>query len=199
MLFRPSKALVIAGIVLGAASCQRAHGDGTPEPAAVTGSESAPAAIDASRQDDVDCHPVRATRPPPPGASATALGADHRARVTTVRVSAHVGAVTLRKLDAGWVASGQDGCVVPARRVERALDDLAKLETTATEERPADGRAFELQIVALMGEEVALGLALADRGLAGDLVQLHDGSRVRMRGLDRSAWSPHPRDWCKDP
>jgi hypothetical protein len=87
---------------------------------------------------------------------------------------------------------------VPARRIEQALDNLAELKAVRTEEQPADGNAFELQIVALMGEEIALPLEIADRDNAGDLVHLLDDSRVRLRGLDRNLWSPRPADWCKE-
>jgi hypothetical protein len=107
--------------------------------------------------------------------------------------------VTLRKRGSSWVSSGENGCTVPARRIEQALDNLAELKAVKTEEQPADGRAFELQIVALMGEEIALHLEIASRDDAGDLVQLFDDSRVRMRGLDRNLWSPRPEDWCKEP
>jgi hypothetical protein len=116
-----------------------------------------------------------------------------------LRVSAHAGAVILRKRGSSWVAAGERSCAVPERRMARALDNLARLNAVTTEERPTDGQAFELQIVALMGEEIALQLEVAGRGANGDLVQLWDGSRVRLRGLDRSLWSPHPADWCKEP
>jgi hypothetical protein len=116
-----------------------------------------------------------------------------------LRVSAHVGAVSLRKRGSSWVMAGAGGCAVPERRMKQALDDLARLTAVKTEERPAGGDAFELQIVALMGEDVALQLDVAGRGSAGDLVQLWDGSMVRMRGLDRNLWSPRPADWCKQP
>jgi hypothetical protein len=115
-----------------------------------------------------------------------------------LRVSAHVGAVSLHKRGNTWVTAGDGGCTVPARRMERALGDLERLEATKTEERPGDGQAFELQIVALMGDDVALQLEIASRGTTGDLVQLWDGSRVRLRGLDRSLWSPRPSDWCNE-
>jgi hypothetical protein len=114
-------------------------------------------------------------------------------------VSAHLGSVTLRKRGSSWVSAGDSGCTVPARRIEQALDNLAGLRAVKTEEQPADGRAFELQIVALMGEEIALHLEIAGRDDAGDLGQLFDGSRVKLRGLDRNLWSPRPADWCQEP
>jgi len=144
-------------------------------------------------------HPPHPSRPPPPGGSATALRAAYRERLTTVRVSAHVGSVILRKRGASWVVAGNGGCTVPARRIDRALDALERLEAVKTDEQPRDGKAFELQIVALMDEELALQLEIASAGDHGDLVQLFDGSRVRMRGLDRSSWSARPADWCNEP
>jgi hypothetical protein len=49
------------------------------------------------------------------------------------------------------------------------------------------------------GCTVTLQLEIASRGNTGDLVQLWDGSRVRMRGLDRKWLSLHPADWCREP
>lgn len=167
-----------------------------PGPSAPAASLPAPAAVGS---EPLEAHPPRPPRPPPPGASATALRSDYRPRLTTLSVSAHVGSVTLRKRGSSWVSAGDSGCTVPARRIEQALENLAELKAVKTEEQPADGNAFELQIVALMGEEIALHLEIANRDNAGDLVQLFDGSRVRMRGLDRNLWSPRPADWCKEP
>jgi hypothetical protein len=31
------------------------------------------------------------------------------------------------------------------------------------------------------------------------LVHLADDSMVRLQGLDRALWSPHPVDWCRKP
>jgi hypothetical protein len=179
-----------------AAGCNRGSTDHAP-PDAATSAGSAVAA-NASLAADLDCHPSGPPPAPPPGASASALRPDFRPRLTMLRVSAHVGAVSLRKRGSSWVTAGDQGCTVPARRMERALGDLERLAATKTEERPADGQAFELQIVALMGDDIALELAIASRSNTGDLVQLWDGSRVRMRGLDRSLWSPHPADWCNE-
>jgi hypothetical protein len=156
------------------------------------------APLGASSDAHADCRPTGPPPAPPPGASATALRADFRARLTTLRVSAYEGAVILRKRDSSWATAGDGGCTVPAPRMERALDNLARLKASKTEEKPADGRAFELQIVALMGEEIALQLEVAGHGNTGDLVQLYDDSRVRLRGLDRTLWSPRPADWCKE-
>jgi hypothetical protein len=109
-----------------------------------------------------------------------------------------VGSVVLRKGGNSWVTSDDGGCTVPPRRMDRALDELGRLKAAKTDEQPANGQAFELQIVALMGEETALRLEIAERGATGDLVQIFDGSRFRMRGLDRSFWSLRPSDWCNE-
>ena len=167
-----------------------------PSPSAPAASLPTPAAVGS---EPLEAHPPRAPRPPPPGASATALRADYRPRLTALSVSAHLGSATLRKRGSSWVTTGESGCTVPTRRIEQALDNLGELKAVKTEEQPADGRAFELQIVALMGDEIALNLEIANRDDAGDLVQLFDDSRVKMRGLDRNLWSPRPADWCKDP
>ena len=204
---RPSPSRILTlGVALGAVACSKSTKPGDAGSAGVApaaslvakpvGSHTAPAASDA---DPWEGHPPRPPRPPPPGASATALRSDFRARLTTVHVSAHAGAVILRKRGTSWVTGGDAGCTVPARRIDWALDELAQLKAVKTDEQPADGRAFELQIVALMGEDIALQLEIAGRGDGGDLVQLYDGSRVRMRGLDRRLWSPRPADWCKAP
>lgn len=180
-----------------AASCNRGSTDHAPPPAAATSAGSSLAG-DAALDADPDCHPSGPPPAPPPGASASALRPDFRPRLTMLRVSAHVGAVSLHKRGNTWVASGDGGCTVPPQRIERALDALGRLEAVKTDERPASGEAFELQIVALMGDDVALELEIANSGPGGDLVQLFDGSRVRLRGLDRSLWSPRPADWCRE-
>jgi hypothetical protein len=92
---------------------------------------------------------------------------------------------------------GRDGCSVPLPRLERAFDNLARVRAVPTKERPPDGPAFQLQITLLIAEERALHLEIADRNEEGDLVQLADGSMVRLQGLDRALWSPHPVDWCR--
>jgi hypothetical protein len=154
-----------------------------------------------SAQDDHaghDCATAHPRREPDPPITATALTPDARARLTTVRISAHVGYVILRKRDSEWITSGQGGCVVPASRVERALDNLASLTAVPSDERPADGNAFELQLTALTDEGPALRFDVAGRNRDGDLVQLNDHSRYRVQGLDRELWSPDPAPWCSD-
>jgi hypothetical protein len=153
-------------------------------------------ALPEASADPWEGHPPHPPPPPPPGASATALKAAFRERITTLRVSAHVGSVIIRKQGASWVSAGEAGCTVPPRRIDAALDQLARLKAVKTEEQPADGRAFELQVMAQMGEDIALQLDVANRNASGDLVQLFDGSRYRIRGLDRSFWSPRPAHWC---
>jgi hypothetical protein len=192
------------GAALCSVGCSKATkpGDTGPMPAAPGASVVAPVASlvapEASHADPWEGHGPRPPRPPQPGASASALRSDFRSRLTTVRVSAHASAVILRKRGSSWVTAGDGGCTVPAPRMERALDNLVRLKASKTEERPAHGHAFELQIVALMGEEIALQLEVAGRGNQGDLVQLHDDSKVMLRGLDRSLWSARPADWCKE-
>jgi hypothetical protein len=165
-------------------------------------SSSTPAAAPSSAADahaDHDCRTAHPPYVPPAGPPAAALSAKVRRDVTTLRIFAHVGAVILRRRETGWVAAGQSGCSVPESRIERALDNLASLKAEPTGERPVDGNSFELQIVAEIGEERALSLDVADHGERGDLVQLIDGSTLRVRGLQRELWSPNPRDWCVGP
>lgn len=94
---------------------------------------------------------------------------------------------------------GRDGCSVPLPRLERAFDNLARVRAVSTNEPPPDGTAFQLQITLYIDEERALHLEIADRNEEGDLVQLAEGSMVRLQGLDRALWSPHPLDWCRRP
>jgi hypothetical protein len=98
-----------------------------------------------------------------------------------------------------WVMPGRDGCSVPLPRLERAFDNLARLRAVSTNEPPPEGTAFQLQISLLIDEERALHLEIADRNEKGDLVHLEDDSMVRLQGLDRALWSPHPVDWCRKP
>lgn len=185
----------------GCSKASKPDAAGAPPASAPSGSVAAAASLQApaaAASDPWEGHPPTPPPPPPPGASASALRSEFRERLTTLRVLAHVGAVTMRKRGSSWVTAGDSGCTVPAGRIDQALDSLMRLKSVKTDEHPADGDAFDLQIVALMGEDVALELDVANHGPTGDLVQLFDGSSVRMRGLDRSFWSPRPADWCKE-
>lgn len=135
----------------------------------------------------------------PKVASPSSLSATARARLTTIRVSAHVGSVIIRREAGGWVLSGSDGCTVQPARLERALDNLAALKSVPTNEPVPGGAAFRLQLTVLVGEEPAVHLDVADRNAKGHLARLDDDSMVRIRGLDLGLWSPHPADWCKAP
>jgi hypothetical protein len=135
----------------------------------------------------------------PKAASPSALSAERRALLTTIRVSAHVGNVIIRREPGGWVISGRDGCTVRSARIERALDNLSGLKAVPTTEAVPDGAAFRLQITALVGEEPAVHLELADRNARGHLSRLDNDSMVRIQGLDVGLWSPHPADWCNPP
>jgi hypothetical protein len=161
-----------------------------------------PAAQPSSSADahaDHDCRTAHPEQAPPFGPAAFALNARARKDVTTLRVSAPVGGVILRRRETGWIAAGQDGCTVPASRIERALDNLASLKAEPTGDRPIAGNSFELQIVAEAGQERAFYLDVAGHGERGDHVQLVDGSALLVKGLERELWSTNPRDWCADP
>ena len=149
--------------------------------------------------DDGHGHPVRPIILPPAGPPAIALSPRVRAALTKVRVSAHVGGVSIWKEGNAWVMLGREGCSVPLPRLERAFDNLARVRAVPTNEPRPDGTAFQLQITLLVDEERALHLEIADRNEEGDLVQLADNSLVRLQGLDRALWSPHPVDWCRKP
>jgi hypothetical protein len=79
--------------------------------------------------------------------------------------------------------------------MDRALDNLAGLRAVRTDERPQGG-AFELQIVALMGEERALLFDIAQRKNGWDLLQLGNASTFRLEGLDRQLLAADPLVWC---
>ena len=130
-------------------------------------------------------------------ASPSALSIDRRAHLTTIRVSAHVGSVIIRRKADGWVISGADGCSVPAARLERALDNQMAIKAVPTNEAVPNGTAFQLQIDVLVGEKPEVHLELADRNATGHLTRLDNDSMVRIQGLDLGLWSPHPADWCK--
>jgi len=135
----------------------------------------------------------------PKAASPSALTAERRARLTTIRVSAHVGNVIIRREANAWVISGPDGCSVRSARLERALDNLSVLKAVPTNEPVPDGTAFQLQITVLVGEEPAVHLEIADHNATGHLTRLNNDSMVRIQGLDVGLWSPHPADWCNGP
>lgn len=135
----------------------------------------------------------------PKAASPSALSAERRARLTTIRVSAHVGNVIIRREANAWGISGPDGCAVRSARLERALDNLSVLKAVPTNEAVPDGTGFQLQITALVGEEPAVHLEIADNNATGHLTRLNNDSMVRIQGLDVGLWSPNPADWCKGP
>jgi hypothetical protein len=168
-----------------------------PAPALSGPAASAPAAT-ASAADEHAEHDCRTAHPVerPKVSTATALTKEARRNLTALRISAHVGAVILRKQDSGWVVAGYD-CALPASRVERALDNLERLKAVRTEEPIPSGAGLDLQIVAQIGEERVLYLEVAKRDARGDLAQLFDDSRVRIQGLDRELLSTNPRAWCE--
>jgi len=174
------------------------------DPASKPASSSSPSPSDASPSGvdghaDHDCNEAHPPPKPEPAVTATSLSPNARERLTTLRVSAHVGAVILRRQGSSWVTAGENGCTVPPSRVERALDNLSGLSAVPTDERPADGSSFELQLVALVDEERVLHFEIAGRSDDGDLVQLNDDSMYQVRGLDRDLWSPLPSVWCSFP
>ena len=94
---------------------------------------------------------------------------------------------------------GPDGCTVQSTRLKRALDNLAQLSAVPTNQAVPEGSAFQLQIDLLIQEERVIHLEVADRNEEGDLARLENDSMVRLQGLDRELWSPHPPDWCGKP
>lgn len=182
--------------MLAACSCEATK---EAAPASIV-SVQATASLAATHVHSEDCsldHGGSAGRAPP--TRARSLTEEGRKRLTALRVSAHVGSVSIRKHDGVWKVTGRNECLVPTERMERALEQLSELRSLPTTERPLDGRSFELQIVALAGEERVLHLDVADRAAEGDLVQLPDSTTYRVQGLDRELWSPRPLDWCTEP
>jgi hypothetical protein len=164
--------------------------DAAPSAAAV-------ATSDPHAEDDCTegAHPAPSAQAAP---TATSLSAQARERVTSLRISAHAGSVIVRKTEQGWLLAGPQGCAVPGARMEAAFQALSALRVEPTDERP--GRDdFELQIVVLSGKERLLHFEVAGRKEGRDLVQLFDGSTIRVRGLDRELLSADPRAWCADP
>jgi hypothetical protein len=151
-------------------------------------------ALEDDHDEHADAHPPSA---PPQVATATALSADARAKLTTLRVMAHEGAVIIRKEQGQWVISGPQGCRVAPQRVERALDNLAYLRSERTATRPTDGAQFDLQVIAQIDQERALHFDMAGRVAGKDLVQLGDYSTHWITGFDRQLWSPDAKAWCK--
>jgi hypothetical protein len=138
-------------------------------------------------------HPAQ---PRPPVPTATSLSDDARHSVSVLRIFAHSGAVIIRKSDAGWSIAGPQGCQVSPGRIERALNNLSSLTAVPSDEHPADGSDFDLQIVAQSGEERVLHFDIAGRRDGKDLIQLLDRSTFRVSGLDRELLSAEPLVWC---
>jgi hypothetical protein len=192
-------ACILWAVLVG--SCQSAK----PKQGAAVGSVAASSHAKASSSSDVEQHLGHGSPAGAAGGGATkvaspaALSAASRPHLTTIRVSAHVGNVIIRREAEGWVISGPGGCTVRSARLERALDNLSALKAVPTKEAVPNGTVFQLQIAALVGEEQAVHLEIADKNATGHLTRLDDDSMVRIQGLDLGLWSPHPADWCKAP
>jgi hypothetical protein len=191
------KATAHRAVVL-ALSCAALSGCDSKKSAPPAASATATAASSGQHSDpDADVHGAGLRRQA--GPPSIALNAQVRADLTTISVSAHVGSVVIRKEGSAWVLGGPAGCTVPLPRIERALDNLARVRAVTTNEPVPDGMAFQLQIDLLMGEERAVHLEVAARSDDGDLARLDNDSMVRVQGLDRGLWSPLPPDWCRGP
>ncbi len=126
----------------------------------------------------------------------TSLSTADIERLTTLRLSAHIGSVTLHKRGADWIVRrGKEHCVVPPARMKRAFDSLAGFRSSRSEQRLVPGE-LELQIVALEGERRVLHFDVGHRGADGDLVQLPNYATYWIRGLDRDLWKPQRDAWC---
>ena len=190
----------LAAYVLGAALLLNCQSSKSPRgtPVGSSGAASQPhAALGGSGQEP--SHGGAAGGEVAKSASPSKLSADARAKLTTIRVSAHEGYVIARREPEGWVISGPGGCTVRAERIDRALHNLSVLKSVPTTEAVPHGTAFQLEISVLVGEQLAVHLELADRNETGQLARLVDDSRVRVQGLDLMLWSPQPADWCKGP
>lgn len=125
--------------------------------------------------------------------TATKLSNEAREHADTLRISAQVGSVIVRKTEQGWLLAGPHGCTVSEARMAQAFQGLAALGAEPTDEHPAH---FELQIVVLHGEERLLHFDVAGEKDGRDLVQLTDASAFHISGLDRTLLSADPRAWC---
>jgi hypothetical protein len=179
-------------------SKERAGGGATPSP---SGSALAapPVGFAPVVLDEKHSPPHSSPRPPPSGPPATVLSPDAKARVTVIRVAARKGAVIIRKHDGRWMLSGPRGCEVSPERIAAALNNLAKLTATKTNEPSPDGTSIELQIVAQIGQVHALHFEVAGSDERGTLVRLVDDSTRRVRGLDLALWRADPGVWCAVP
>jgi hypothetical protein len=185
-----TRELLAALMLFGACACDKAPGS-NGEPRREVPQQVASAVKDPHAEHD--CSQAHPNAPRPAPVTATALSDAARDSVTTLRVSAHQGVVTVRKGEHGWATRGPAGCPVAPERIEQALNNLSALVAERTDEQPTE---FELQLAVLSGEERVLHFDVAGRSEGTDLVQLNDGSRFRIRGLDRGLWVPDKAAWC---
>lgn len=113
--------------------------------------------------------------------------------MNALQVLAHGSAVIVRKQADGWVMGGPDGCAVSPQRVQHALDNLSSLKVVEGREPPEQ---HDRQVIVLDGADVLLQYDVGVGAAGADPARLPDGSLVRLRGLDREAWSSQPSDWC---
>lgn len=122
-----------------------------------------------------------------------------REALTRLSVTAHVGAVIIRKQQDGqWKTAGPKGCVVPPSRMSKALDGLVALKLTPTTGSIPVGARFELQVDALVDQRRAVHLEVAEASGDRDFVRLTDDSTATVKRLSRELWSTDPLAWCRD-
>lgn len=165
----------------------------TPPPASTTSQPSPQQTIAA-----VSAHPEPVSGEPPPGSLVLRLSPAAAQAVTTLRVFAHKGSVIIRKNGESWVTGGAGACSVPAARMARALQALATLESKPTDEAMPEGKTFELQVVVMTGQQLAMSFDVAEHGAEAALVRLGDDSMHRVTGLDPNLWVANPTAWCRD-
>ena len=132
----------VAACVLGAALLLNCQSSKSPRgtPVGSSGAASQPhAALGGSGQEP--SHGGAAGGEVAKSASPSKLSADARAKLTTIRVSAHEGYVIARREPEGWVISGPGGCTVRAERIDRALHNLSVLKSVPTTEAVPHGTA----------------------------------------------------------
>jgi hypothetical protein len=157
-------------------ACDKAPAPSTAPP---TTSPSAAATTGSDPHAEHDCSVAHPDPAPRVVATATKLSDEARERADTLRISAPVGSVIIRKTEQGWLLAGPRGCTVSEARMAEAFKGLSSFGAEPTDERPDD---FELQIIVLHGQERLLHFDVAHHSQGSDLVQLNDGSCSALGG-----------------
>jgi hypothetical protein len=138
-------------------------------------------------------------RAPQSAPSSVALPKEARVKLTSLHVSSAKDGVLMEKVGDVWQTQYTPRCLVDDAKLTAALNNLAVLSRSPTDQRIASGQAFVLRIVARSGRDKLLELDIGPRTKLGQLIQLADGTTYDVKGLELALFPAESRAWCRKP